>query len=91
MTGKKDFERGATARLTFNLQESLILLHDSRDGGQTNAGSFTGWFGRKERLKNSGLRILIHTGTGVSHRQHDKFSGKSTWVRGTVILIEFQV
>src|ERR1041385_2479823 len=49
---------------------ALALLHDCVNCRKAETGSFTRFFGGKERFENLGSRFLIHADSRVCPRQH---------------------
>src|SRR5262249_15153963 len=69
-----DLEHGSEPRLTVNPNVAAALFHNTVDRRQSQAGSFTYFFRRKEGLEDSRLRLLVHAASGIADRQHDVFS-----------------
>src|SRR5256885_1284078 len=68
--GKVHLERRAFARFAVQPDVATALLDDAIDGRETEPGAAADRLGRKERLEDPRLRVLIHPSAGVGDGQH---------------------
>ena len=65
----------------------MILFDDTIDRGQPEAGAFADSFGREERLKDIGQRVLVHAAAVIAHSEQYILAGDSFFVSGAIVLI----
>ncbi len=76
------------ARFAVDVDESVVLLDDAVDRGQTQAGALADILGGEKRLEDMIQRLFVHAAAVVADGQQDILAGNKSGVVGAVGFVE---